>query len=284
MQKIGIIASAWLTLADQSNAGIFDDDCLTLAELHSDAADYPKSGNPISPREIPRSKLGNVKPDWKTPELTERHHMGLYYESQRFVGRLYREVQLPVPQAYPPPTPSLDDPLTAEDALDTLRTEAFAPRDAVETAIYSRVCEFAEVEPLPLSSRLHFGEVWAAFSNFVQTMHQISVSFNISPRRSTRLTEEEIVAGTIVAQSSQPAVRKEAMSQMREQASILVNRITGQITGPREEGPHVWLKRAWLAYRISALRPNTFGHRSFGLVAMHEIFVAIRAIESADDV
>lgn len=40
-QVLGLIAINWLIIADQSEKGIFDPDCLTLSQLHSDAVDYP---------------------------------------------------------------------------------------------------------------------------------------------------------------------------------------------------------------------------------------------------
>jgi len=45
---LGVIAINWLIIADQSSLGVFDPDCLKLSELHSDAVDYPKSGQPVS--------------------------------------------------------------------------------------------------------------------------------------------------------------------------------------------------------------------------------------------
>lgn len=41
-------------------------------------------------------------------------------------------------------------------------------------------------------------------------------------------------------------------------------------------------KRAWLAYKISTSQPTAFGFRSFGLIAIHEIFVAVRTIETVE--
>lgn len=72
---------------------------------------------------------------------------------------------------------------------------------------------------------------------------------------------------------------------MREQSSILVNRTAVSIVGLKEEdgGKKEALTRAWLAYRLSTLRPHTFGFRSFGFVAMHEIFYAIKWIMAMEE-
>lgn len=106
-QNIGLIASTWLAIADQSAQGIFDEDCLELARLYSDAADYPKSGRPVPLRDIPRNRLPGMKPDWNAPEVADGP--GLYYTSRRFIGRLYREVQLSVSRAQPSPRRPLDE-------------------------------------------------------------------------------------------------------------------------------------------------------------------------------
>ncbi|KIP09625.1 hypothetical protein PHLGIDRAFT_503395 [Phlebiopsis gigantea 11061_1 CR5-6] len=218
--NIGIIASTWLVLADQSDQGILDPDCLLLAKLHSNATDYPKSGLPVPMEDVPRYKLPRIKPDWNAPEVAEHASLGLYYESRRCIGCLYREVQLTDPQTERPNR------------------------------------------------------------HYVQTLRHIAASFNIAYRRVARLTEEEVVVGTIIAQSSQPRMRQGAISEMREQGSILVNRIAIQLAGPDGDDKEEMLKRAWLAYRISTLHPDAFGSRSFGIVAMHEIFDAVKSIEA----
>lgn len=62
---LGIIAINWLIIADQSPRGIFDQDCTTLSQLHSDAVDYPKSGQPVALKKIPKVSLhaGSDKSD-----------------------------------------------------------------------------------------------------------------------------------------------------------------------------------------------------------------------------
>ncbi|EKM55555.1 uncharacterized protein PHACADRAFT_161565 [Phanerochaete carnosa HHB-10118-sp] len=275
--NIGMIVSSWLVQADQSDQGIFDEACLTLAELHSDAADYPKTGNPVSMRKVPRYALPTMKPDWSAPEIQDR--LGLFYQSQRSIGRLYREVQLPVPRAQPPPANAFDVHLNTADTIAIFRV-SFKPRDVLERVMYNRTSQFISMPDVLNHSDIAITEICSILQDYARTLRQICVSFNISHRRAARLSEEEVVAGTIVAQSSQPRVRKEAVSQMREQSSFLVSRIAARIVGPKEGdgGKNEALTRAWLAYRLSTLQPHAFGFRSFGLVAMHEVFDAIKWI------
>jgi RNA-dependent RNA polymerase len=76
----------WLVLADQSQEGILDKNCIELARLHSDAVDYPKSGNPIALNKIPKPLFAQ-RPDWNAPE-TGNPNSDRYYESKRAIGCL----------------------------------------------------------------------------------------------------------------------------------------------------------------------------------------------------
>src|ERR1700761_7874293 len=91
-QNLGFIATQWLIIADQSDNGIRDRDCLKLAQLHSDAVDYQKSGTPVKQREIPRLKFA-AKPDWNAPETIDPGEE--YYRSERAIGKLFRDITLP---------------------------------------------------------------------------------------------------------------------------------------------------------------------------------------------
>ena len=80
--NLGVIANAHLALSDQLEGGPFHSKCLKLAQLHSDAVDFPKSGIPAQITPDLRAKL---YPDFmeKPPEKT--------YKSERILGRIFRE-------------------------------------------------------------------------------------------------------------------------------------------------------------------------------------------------
>ena len=69
-----------------------------LAQLHSDAVDYPKSGEPVKLEQV-RKLLPKLKPDWSAPE-TNTGQSARYYPSQSSVGRLFRDVELPPTQLW----------------------------------------------------------------------------------------------------------------------------------------------------------------------------------------
>ncbi|POW00802.1 hypothetical protein PSTT_12902, partial [Puccinia striiformis] len=81
---VGMIATRHLHIADQAVEGTLDRSCLRLAELHSDAVDYPKTGVPVNIRSLP-SPPAKMKPDYITKGED-------YYESARVLGRLFREI------------------------------------------------------------------------------------------------------------------------------------------------------------------------------------------------
>ncbi|XP_071927361.1 probable RNA-dependent RNA polymerase 1 isoform X1 [Coffea arabica] len=82
--SLGIIANAHTVFADREPLKARSEPCLELAELHSIAVDFPKTGVPA---EIP-SHL-RVK---EFPDFMEKSDKPMY-DSQRVIGKLFREVK-----------------------------------------------------------------------------------------------------------------------------------------------------------------------------------------------
>ncbi|KAG0251066.1 hypothetical protein BG011_007879 [Mortierella polycephala] len=80
--NLGLIAHAHLALSDKLEDGPLHGKCIRLAQLHSDAVDFPKSGKhaELTPELRPRDY-----PDFmeKTPDRT--------YRSERIIARIYRD-------------------------------------------------------------------------------------------------------------------------------------------------------------------------------------------------
>ncbi|KAK2043345.1 RNA dependent RNA polymerase [Colletotrichum somersetense] len=110
---LGLIATRHLILSDQSPEGTMADDCLKLAELHSTAVDFSKTGIPVEQKNIP--KAPRFRPDFLAPappaQLYDRTHIDFldedevvdddedaqgpnhkYYKSEKVLGELYRNV------------------------------------------------------------------------------------------------------------------------------------------------------------------------------------------------
>jgi hypothetical protein len=119
--QLGRIATLHQQLADSKPEGTVDPECILLAEMHSTAVDFSKTGIPVDLSKFPRSKrfrpdfmapgprykieqqgiqfgdeenlvgMEDEEPDVVTALDPEGAHMR-YYESQRILGRLYRAI------------------------------------------------------------------------------------------------------------------------------------------------------------------------------------------------
>ncbi|KDN62798.1 putative RNA dependent RNA polymerase [Colletotrichum sublineola] len=110
---LGLIATRHLILSDQDPQGTRGPYCLKLAELHSTAVDFSKTGIAVEQRDIP--KAPRFRPDFLAPappaQLYDRTHIDFlgedevvdddedaqgpnhkYYKSEKILGELYRNV------------------------------------------------------------------------------------------------------------------------------------------------------------------------------------------------
>ncbi|TVY73467.1 putative RNA-dependent RNA polymerase [Lachnellula suecica] len=112
--QLGRIATSHQILADQKQLGTLDPSCITLAELHSTAVDFSKTGVPVDIKKIP--KVNPVRPDFMAPgpNIKIEKKEGLlvesttaaeedrdddedfspyrYYESDKALGKLFRAI------------------------------------------------------------------------------------------------------------------------------------------------------------------------------------------------
>ncbi|KAK3988970.1 RNA dependent RNA polymerase-domain-containing protein [Cladorrhinum sp. PSN332] len=112
--RLGVIASRHAILADLNEEGTLHPDCLKLAELHSNAVDFSKSGRPVEMKDMPKGP--KWKPDFlsRGPDITihDRSEISLddytaeedddddaergpkfkYYKSDKIIGQLFRAV------------------------------------------------------------------------------------------------------------------------------------------------------------------------------------------------
>lgn len=252
-----------------------------LAELHSKAADYPKTGTPVTMQEIPRSKLDS-RPDWSAPEVQDGDTR-VYYESQRWIGRLYREINLTVPEVAKAGSRKSHTFPSIDNVIDIFNKNKFPTDDPVEEALRVRITPYV-ASPYRYS-RKRIEPVWDCFRSYVTSLRTLCTTFSLVQRHAAMLSEEEVVVGTIVAQTNQPHMRKERMAKMRDQAGQLVartaERMIGSDRGDRKEARREAVKRAWVAFRVSTMQPDAFGSRSFGLIAIRELVVALKELEAS---
>lgn len=286
---VGLIATTWLKIADHSDKFILDPDCWTLAALHSDAVDYQKSGTPVARTRVPKPAI-RVKPDWSAPETLSNNEQRKadYYESRRAIGQLYRDIELPALQ---------DARTVAKRQKAHIRKEEEEEDgdlggDMSHLVLYDD--PISRVMKDDLASYIDEDDfspdvVAAArdlarhlFDDFRQELRYICQTHALSTKRKDgMLTEEEVLVGTIVANTSQPRQRKDQMAKMRERSTTLVGRVRDELSGDKEIPLRTWIYRSWIAWQYSAAlaRRGVFGSRSFGFIALGSAFEAVKTME-----
>ncbi|KAI0033371.1 RNA-directed RNA polymerase 2 [Vararia minispora EC-137] len=299
---LGIIAINWLVTADQTVVladqqiarggqplphGILSSDCLLLSQLHSNAVDFPKSGQPVPLDQIPRLPLrAKARPDWNAPETVTVEQSPNYYPSTRAIGRLFRRVDL---RELKPGREQRRQArrlrralrIEADDLADMLSetTLSDAGDDPVLSAIEDRVLEFIDIDEPALPEQAE--AIAQLFARYVGELQSICATQVLTHRRQAMLTEEEATIGTIIEKTSMPRKRKELMAKLRERTDYLVRDVREELAAAEEEDFEVALRRAWIAWKLALREEKAFGAKSFGWIALGSLFETIKEIEDA---
>ena len=270
-------------LADK--AGIFDHDCLRLAELHNAAVDYPKTGLPVPMSDVrPIQRRVRNKPDWYRPEAA-LGRPPTYYESTSALGKLFRAIDLPDQEERSNDSsyfelPEIDeDDTTLQDVLADINGAPLWHR-AIMQPVVDEVRRY--LPSCTLDERL-VTSIWHIFTAYASRLRGICAAHAVSASRSCMLSEEEVVVGTISAKCAQVRKRTDMTAKMREQSATLVNGICAELSGNGEMEPVEHLRQGWAAYRVSCALSRWFGGQSFGWIALGEIFDAIREIKEEEE-
>lgn len=253
---------------------------MTLANLHSDAVDYPKSGQPVPLEKIPKVKTRR-RPDWHAPETIDSDLVSSdkYYRSRKAIGHLFRAIDLPLQQE--PVTLSwrrrrCRDVQTLESEFDKFDLNDTRGSYLFE-AVRNQVEQFIRIDSKP-DEELNdsIARLFRSHATYLQT---VCISNTLSDTQTTQLSEAEVVVGTITQQTTQPRKRKEHMVKVREETDRLVR-------GIREEledgiGSEETLHRAWTAWEFSVSQGDTFGAKSFGWIALGLILEMIKDMEES---
>lgn len=275
---VGIIATNWLIIADQSRDHIFDKDCIKLAQLHSDAVDYPKSGQAVHIRTIPRLKM-QERPDWSAPETVQPGTKG-YYRSQRAVGKLFNDVELDdIPSGSKRHRRRPKRSSTSRKSRTTVHDNAVA---TINSTLFELVQDLVEdvVDTEGPWEKSMVEDVRRIFRHYSTDLAGIAANYNLS-NRIEMLSEEEVTVGTITQKTSQPRARTEQMDKVREHTDTLVKRVRLEIEGDENRTLEDYLGYAWLSWRLSFEETDggNFGAKSFGWVALGAIFEALKQFE-----
>jgi hypothetical protein len=274
-----MVAINWLLIADLNPDSIFHDDCLKLSQIHSYAVDYPKSGTPVSVKEVPKPK-SELKPDWHAPETVDLDSSVNFYRSHRAIGKLFRAIDLPEVHAARRKRQQVreDQPEADLDELFAALCMNDREGDPLESAVECRVAEFIPVDGPDSESVKLAIESLDRYSRELQGICACNAIQRHGHKAAT-LSEEEAVVGTIIAKCSQRRRRRDAISQLREQTGFLVKCVRDELSGDDNSSQNDWLATAWTAWKVSRKLKDRFGAQSYGWIALSEVFDAMKAIE-----
>ncbi|THV87176.1 RNA-directed RNA polymerase [Aureobasidium pullulans] len=241
--QLGQICNRHLQIADQKLRGVFDDDCITLADMASQAVDFSKTGIAVSMDRAPR--VPRVKPDFMAPSPRVILESGglasfqdaleneqdeendpisdldgvrpiRYYRSEKALGHLYRAIDehqfLETMQNVPKLAHGLED-----TVLDTLWTYIQQHISVVQWQHHT-----------DLARQIRDG--------YEQTLLQSLYQFASSPRHP--LTETEIFSGTILGRDGgkqSKRVRETTQAMRAQLEDVLTFTISRIIDGDYDE-------------------------------------------------
>ncbi|KAG8915200.1 hypothetical protein FRC00_006645 [Tulasnella sp. 408] len=273
-------------------------DCITLAELASQAVDFPKSGVAVARERLPTAPAG--KPDWSVGEFASaRSVKNNVYPSRTAIGKLFRDTDLDrvhqdvVRQAH---REHRDDDEGLEASLGELETalnnlssqqsrnpaQHHPIHDTIRSSLHLRYIDTTS-PPDPRAIAL----LRRIYPLYTTELRSICFHHTITKQP---LTEEEVFVGTIAARTSHPRQRKGMIHRMRTRADELIQRIQMGLNESDDEGepaagdedPTILERRlqvAWLAWCLSVELRKTFGAKSFGFIALTAIFDGMQAID-----
>ncbi|QRW05217.1 RNA-dependent RNA polymerase [Ceratobasidium sp. AG-Ba] len=269
---VGIISSQHLKLADYRPLGVKDEDCLKLAELHSKAVDFPKSGTRVLPSDIPRtSRL--PRPDWDAGELGFRNTRDRVYPSQRALGHLYRDIQLSEDKLQHKGTHPSSRFATDLDIATHAKPLPRPKYDMISNYLRYALQRYIHVDAVPQE---YFVEAVELLEEYIGELTRICNTYALTSR--SVLSEEEVVAGTILERTSQRRRRQDMISEMRTASSSLVANVHDVLKGSDSDQVEDWILRSWAAYQVARSTDESFGHKSFALLTLGNLFDAIEAV------
>jgi RNA-dependent RNA polymerase len=222
---------------------------------------------PIDINHLPR-RLIPYPPDWSVAEVAniERTHA---YESSRALGHLFRDFALP----------------KREDLDKAMRGDECATfEDNVSRRLQSRIKRLAG-KPGPMKDEPEW--LLKIFCHYAAELRFICATHTLS-NGAARLSEEEVVVGTILAQCSQRRWRKDRTQRMKTHSRVLVRAVELAILGAGDgigagtatrAQLRSGLGRAWNAWCYAARHRADEGAQSFGLIALGVMFACIEHIE-----
>ncbi|GAA5964955.1 hypothetical protein JCM3765_004120 [Sporobolomyces pararoseus] len=284
---MGQVASRHLQLSDYYPEGTRHRDCIALAQMHSDAVDYPKTGTPVSHRSLPKSPSA-LKPQFMCGEYwahQKRKEGKFYYTSDKALGVLFRAIPLKDVTANP---------------SHELESELLDPSSTITNAI---IATFKRLNvPCP---PLHLSEVDQALAaEFRDHLYEFCEEFSfyatinsLSSRPDRYLSEAEVLLGYLSTPAKNPRLRQDKAARLQKQTDELFEWLRGEWIGfleydedddkiTREELPER-LYRCWIAWLVATNEARDgevneddyFGVKSFGFVVLQMFLDLLKKLD-----
>jgi RNA-dependent RNA polymerase len=245
---------------------------MKLARLYSQAVDYAKKGVPVDiSNDFPRPLI-KFRPDWSKAEVTGARELD-YYESDRALGYLFRNVHL-------------DDPdKPSDDTLDTHLKPTPPLGDVISQAIAPLIQHTLGIAETPETENV---EAVGLYDRFLREMRCVCMTHTLLDSPDVQLTEEEVVLGVILAKSTQPRLRKDRGYRMRLHAETLVRDIRSRIA-PAEGGQRTdkdfrdGLQKAWATWGWAQHHRDKEYVDSFSFVALGVILDCLKQLGALPD-
>jgi len=251
---------------------------MKLARLCNKAVDYVKNGKPVDlhNNDVPKPLI-KFKPDWHKIEVTGARDLD-YYVSDRALGHLFRNIDL-----YDPKEPIKDISTECLSPLEDPITQAVAPR--IRNTLDLTQDEAAAAE----QSSMDDGYAEQLHAHYAREMRYICVTHTLVDALDVRLTEEEVVLGTIAANCTQPRWRHNRSERMRQHAGALAGGIYVQIVQcevedeeksrkPTDKQLRAALPRAWSAWCWAQYHRDKEYAESFALLVLRIVFNCLKAL------
>jgi len=261
-----------IVIADQSKDGVFDDRCMKLAKLCSQAVDYAKNGNPVEIHNNFPKLIIKFKPDWHKAEVTGARELD-YYVSERALGYMFRNIKLL-------------DPERPIDDLPTQLPEAIPPLEDSISRVISPLVQRALMSDPDTEDENDDAE--QLHEHYAREMRYICVTHALVDAPDVRLKEEEVVLGTILANCAQPRLRNDRTYRMKLHTEGLVNDIREQIVQIEETTTDEQLRsglfRAWVVWVWAQHHRDREFVESFSLIILGLIFDYLKRLDGPPQV
>lgn len=210
---------------------------MELAKLASHAVDFPKSGTPVNFAQLPRFKLKNQpRPDFLAKEGADINS-DQFYNSKKLLGQLYRRVPVKkwMPQEWNEDY-SPSDGTTVEDALARVSLLNLGL-----SRLSGPTLELVE-------------EMTYLLEAYCEQLMAIGQSHTILKNKNSHVSEAELVSGTIMANWSDHHRRRDAVTAMNLQVSLVFKmchkflndnfrRMSSSVRSGQSSWPRIWQRR-----------------------------------------